>query len=107
MFHYRCNMKSEYSLHGIRFEWDSRKSESNLLKHRIPFEKACEVFFDPFLRMIESEIHYGQIRETIIGMTINWRLLYVVYTMLDDDDIFRIISARPVTKYERKQYEEQ
>jgi uncharacterized DUF497 family protein len=99
-------MKIEYSLHGIVFEWDSIKSQANLQKHRISFENACEVFFDPFLRMMEPEVHNGQIREAIIGMTINWRLLYVVYTILIED-IFRIISARPVTKRERMQYEEQ
>ena len=38
--------------------------------------------------------------------TMNWRLLYVVYTMFKDD-IFRIISARPITRNERQQYEEQ
>jgi uncharacterized DUF497 family protein len=54
-------MKFEYSLHGIRFEWDSNKSETNLRKHGIAFENACEVFFDPFLRMMEPEIHNGQI----------------------------------------------
>jgi uncharacterized DUF497 family protein len=99
-------MKIDYSLHGILFEWDSNKSETNLRKHSIAFENACEVFFDPFLRMLETEIHNGQIREAIVGMTMNWRLLYAIYTMLNDD-IFRIISARPVTRHERQQYEEQ
>ena len=99
-------MKVGYSLHDIRFEWDSNKAESNLRKHGIAFESACEVFFDPFLRMLEPEIHSGQIREAIVGMTMNWRLLYVIYTM-SEDDIFRIISARPVTRHERQQYEEQ
>ena len=106
MFSYCYIMKIEYSLHGIRFEWDSNKSETNLRKHGIAFENACEVFFDPFLRMMEPEIHNGQIREAIVGMTMNWRLLYVIYTMLKDD-IFRIISTRPVTRHERQQYEEQ
>ena len=55
---------------------------------------------------MEPEIHNGQIRETIVGMTVTWRLLYVVYIM-PRDDIFRVISARPVTKHERQQYEEQ
>ena len=55
---------------------------------------------------MEPEFHNGEIREAIIGMTINWRLFYVVYTILKDD-VFRIISARPVTKHERQQYEEQ
>jgi uncharacterized DUF497 family protein len=48
-------MKLEYSLHGILFEWDSNKSETNLHKHGIAFENACEVFFDPFLRMMEPD----------------------------------------------------
>ena len=100
------NLKIEYSLHGIRFDWDSNKTETNLRKHGIAFENACEVFFDPFLRMMEQEIHNGQMREAVVGMTVNWRLLYVIYTMLKED-IFRIISARPVTRHERQQYEEQ
>jgi uncharacterized protein len=99
-------MKIEYSLHGIQFEWDRKKAETNLHKHHIDFENACEVFFDPFLKVMDQEIHNGQIREAIVGMTINWRLLYVVYSMLEDD-ILRIISARAVTKQERKKYEEQ
>ena len=104
MFYYRYIIKIEHFLHGIRFEWDRRKSESNLKKHRILFENACEVFFDPFLHTMEPEIQNGERREAIIGMTLNWRLLYVAYTMLDND-VLRIISARPVTKQERKQYE--
>jgi hypothetical protein len=106
MLPYYFIMEIEYSLHGILFEWDSNKFETNLQKHGIAFEDAREVFFDPFLRMMEPEIYNGQIRETIVGMTRNWRLIYVVYTILKGD-IFRIISARPVTKHERKEYEDQ
>jgi len=46
-----------------------------------------------------------EFREAIIGMTVAWKLLYVVYTMRKEDRI-RMISARPVTKGERKKYEE-
>ena len=99
-------MKIDYQLHGIQFEWESEKATTNLHKHGIAFETACEVFFDPFLRMIEPENLDGQIREAIIGLTMNWKLIYVAYTMRKGD-IFRIISARSVTKYERRLYEEQ
>ena len=78
-FPYCYILKFEFSLHGIRLEWDSNKSEANLRKHGIAFENACEEFFDPFLRMMEPEIHNGQIREAIVGMAMNWRLLYVKY----------------------------
>ena len=99
-------MRIDYELHGIQFEWESEKATTNLHKHGIAFETACEVFFDPFLRMIEPENLDGQIREAIIGLTMNWKLIYVAYTMRKGD-IFRIISARSVTRYERRLYEEQ
>ena len=99
-------MKIDCELHGIQFEWESEKAATNLHKHGIAFETACEVFFDPFLRMIEPENLDGQIREAIIGLTMNWKLIYVAYTMRKGD-IFRIISARSVTRYERRLYEEQ
>ena len=99
-------MRIDYHLHGIQFEWESEKASTNLRKHDIAFETACEVFFDPFLRMLDPENLDGQIREVIIGLTMNWKLIYVVYTMRKGD-IFRIISARSVTKYERRLYEEQ
>ncbi|MCP4105440.1 MAG: hypothetical protein GY749_07880 [Desulfobacteraceae bacterium] len=69
------------------------------------FETACEAFLDPFVKMGDEEYIEDEIRDTIIGMTINWQLLYVVFTMRDED-IIRIISARPVTKHERRYYEE-
>jgi len=99
-------MRIAYQLHGIRFEWESEKATTNLRKHGIAFETACEVFFDPFLRMLDPENLDGQIREAIIGLTMNWKLIYVAYTMRKGD-IFRIISARSVTRYERRLYEEQ
>ena len=74
-------MRIDYQLHGIRFEWESEKATTNLRKHGIAFETACEVFFDPFLRMLDPENFDGQIREAIIGLTMNWKLIYVVYTI--------------------------
>ena len=98
-------MKVTYTLHNVAFEWDSRKAEENFLKHRISFETACESFFDPFVLWLEEEVVEGEVRETIIGMTAEWRLLYIVYVMRHDT--IRLISARKVTKAERKRYENQ
>jgi len=71
----------DYSLHEICFEWDAQKAARNIRKHGVTFENACEVFFDPFVRMMDPEYHNGQIREAIVGLTMNWKLLYVVYTI--------------------------
>jgi len=97
-------MKVSNTLHGIQFEWDSRKALSNLRKHKIDFENACEVFFDPFIRLVDVENYAGEVREAVIGMTVNWRLLFVVY--VERKDVLRIISARPATNSERTTYED-
>ncbi len=98
-------MNARYTLHNITFEWDGRKAAANFRKHEISFELACEAFFDPFVFYSDEDIIDGEVRETIIGLTSNWRLLYVVYVLRDD--IVRIISARLVTKEERERYENQ
>jgi uncharacterized DUF497 family protein len=93
----------KYSLHNIGFEWDRRKAASNLRKHEISFDLACEAFFDPFVCYLDDEVIHGELRESIIGFTTTWQLLCVVYVMRDDT--IRIVSARLVTKTERETYE--
>ena len=98
-------MLTEYEFQGIQFEWDSYKADTNFQKHGISFDTACEAFFDPFVQSADVEEVDEEFREAIIGMTVAWKLLYVVYTIRNEEK-FRIISARPVTKSGRKKYEE-
>jgi len=98
-------MLIEYTFQGIQFEWDRQKADINLQKLGISFETACEAFLDPFVQSIDVDEVDEELREAIIGMTISWKLLYVIYT-IRNEKIFRIISARSVTKIERKKYEE-
>lgn len=99
-------MKTEFELQGVCFEWHDSKANSNIQNHRIRFEEACEVFFDPFVKYLDSEVVESETRDKIIGMTENWQVLLVVYTGRGSD-IFRLISARRATSKERKQYEKQ
>lgn len=89
---------------GIRFVWDGGKAESNLRKHGVSFEEACEIFFDPFIQLLRSEVLGGEEREAAIGMTEGWSLLVVVYTFREE--AIRVISARPATSQERRCYED-
>ena len=98
-------MKIEYTLHNIHFEWDSQQASTNIHKHGITFETACEVFHDPFVQMVTEEVVDDEVREAVVGMTVDWRLVYVVYVFWKE--VVRIISARLVTKAERNRYEEQ
>jgi uncharacterized DUF497 family protein len=98
-------MNVSYTLHEIGFEWDSRKAAANLRKHKISFETACEVFFDPFLHVVDAGAVEGEPREAVIGMNVSWRMLYVVY--VEQKNVIRIISARLAEKSERELYENQ
>ena len=98
-------MNVTYVFQDIIFEWDSLKAASNRHKHSISFETACEVFFDPFLQPPDDDEEFvdGELREKIVGMTLDWQFLYVVYVM--QADRLRLISARPATAPEKKHYE--
>ncbi|HVF29053.1 MAG TPA: BrnT family toxin [Pyrinomonadaceae bacterium] len=98
-------MKITRAFQDINFEWDNKKAVSNLTKHSVSFESACEAFFDPFFVLTDAGIAEGEQREAVIGMTIGWRLLFVVHVVVDD--VVRIISARAATEHERKHYEDQ
>jgi len=96
-------MNVKYVLNNIVFEWDDHKAALNLRKHNLAFEMACEAFFDPFVCYLDDELIDGELRETIVGLSTRWQLLYVVYVLRADN--IRIISARFVTNTERATYE--
>lgn len=98
-------MNISYHFQGIEFEWDEEKAISNLNKHSISFETACEVFFDPFLHPVDERGNAGEIREAVIGLTMGWELLFVVYQ--ERETRIRLISARWATNQERQNYENQ
>ena len=88
-----------------QFDWDVKKAETNLKKHEVSFDEAKTVFLDDYARTFKDVEHsVGEIRELIIGYSNNNRLLIVIFTQRDD--LIRIISARKVTKNERKLYED-
>jgi uncharacterized DUF497 family protein len=92
-----------YVLGGVRFAWDYRKASANVRKHGVSFERAVEAFLDPLLRPQKPRVVDGEVREAIVGLTSDWRLLWVAY--FDTGDLIRIISARPATAHERTAYE--
>ena len=98
-------MNVEYWLNGICFEWVRKKAAANFRKHGVDFKTACEVFFDPFVCFVDSEVVGGEERERVIGMTVGWDLLVVAY--MDRGDSIRLISARSATRKERRAYENQ
>lgn len=96
-------MDFSYHFQGIDFEWNAEKASLNLKNHKVSFETACEVFFDPFLQVEDAGTVENEAREAVVGLTLSWKLLYVVYIMRDEK--LRIISARLATKEEKRNYE--
>ncbi|MBI5731037.1 MAG: BrnT family toxin [Ignavibacteriales bacterium] len=88
------------------FEWNREKERINFQKHGITFNEAKSVFYDPLARIFDDVIHsVSESREIIIGHSLNKELLLVVFVERKQN-LIRIISARPATKKERKDYEE-
>jgi len=90
---------------SLTLEWDATKASANLQKHRVSFEDAIAVFADPVARVFSDELHsQDEIRELIIGHGRNGQLLVVSFT--ERQSAVRLISARPATRLERRDYEE-
>jgi uncharacterized DUF497 family protein len=90
----------------VRFVWNPKKAASNSRKHGISFEEASTVFGD-YLAVTGADPDHsvGEQRWMTFGVSSRRRLLAVSHTE-EEEDIIRIISARPATPRERKLYEE-
>jgi len=90
----------------MRFEWDRAKAAGNIRKHGIRFDEAVTVFKDPLAFIFDDITHSEQEhREIIIGMSALRRMILVCFVERIED-VVRIISARPATRQEIKDYEE-
>jgi uncharacterized protein len=88
----------------VRFDWDEEKDKSNFVKHQVSFDEATSVFDDPlFLTFADPAHSLQEQRFIIMGESAKGRLLVVAYT--DRAGRTRLISARPITRKERKAYE--
>jgi len=88
----------------IEFTWDFQKAATNLKKHGVSFDEAKTVFEDMLAVIVDDVEHSrGELRSIIIGLSNRSRLLFVSH--VERTDKIRIISARPATKQEKKDYE--
>ena len=88
----------------MQFEWDRAKAEANLRKHRVSFDEAVTVFYDPLAATFDDPDHsVGERRLITVGLSSRGRLLVVAHVELGRS--IRIISARLATARERKRHE--
>ena len=90
---------------SMLFEWDEDKAESNLRKHRVPFDEAQTVFLDDLSITVPDADHsQTEVRFRIVGMSDKKRVLVVSFT--ERGERIRLISARKARRSEIKDYEE-
>lgn len=90
----------------MKFEWDPKKAFSNLQKHKVSFEEAMTVFYDPLSATFDDPDHsVGEQRLITVGYSSRGCLLVVSHT--ERGKSVRIISARLATTQERKRHESQ
>lgn len=85
------------------FDWDKANIDKNLVKHKVDFREAEEIFFNKPVKFYLDKLHSQiEVRYTALGITNRKRRLIISYTIRKNK--IRIISARDQSKKERRLY---
>ena len=86
------------------FEWDEGNVHKNWESHRVSPHEAEQVFFNHPLIVAHDVKHSGtEPRYFVLGQTDDDRALFVAFTVRGDR--IRAISARDMSRQERKVYQ--
>ncbi|MEN8155682.1 MAG: BrnT family toxin [Bacteroidota bacterium] len=89
----------------IGFDWDEGNSEKNWILHQVSRNECEQVFFNAPIAVADDLFHsQSEKRWFILGKTDSDRLLFLVFTIRKN--LIRIISARDMSKKERRFYNE-
>lgn len=95
---------------AFQFEWDEKKTDSNIRKHGVSFEQACTVFRDPrVLTVADLEHSEAEERWFSVGCASNGAIVAIVYIWSESDFgsiQVRLISARGATRVKISYYRE-
>ena len=76
----------------IQFEWNPEKAKQNYKKHKVNFEEATTVFYDPLSATFDDPDHsVSELRLITVGFSSQGRLIVVSHTKRKKN--IRIISA--------------
>ena len=88
------------------FDWDESNKTKNADNHDVLPSEAEQVFVNQPLIIGEDEEHSRQEeRWFAYGITATGRLLFVVFTLRNENTLIRVISARDMTVKEKRNYE--
>ena len=87
----------------MNFDWDENKRAENIRKHGIDFLDAALIFENDTITWIDDREDYLEERLIALGR-LELMVLRVTYTLRDDDETVRIISAQRASKKDEKRY---
>ena len=89
------------------FDWDDGNSRKSADKHDVSQAEAESIFFNDPLIVGEDPGHSGEEpRFHALGKTTEERPLHVTFTLRSDRTLIRVISARDMSRKERRFYEQ-
>ena len=87
----------------VGYEWDEAKAAANLAKHGISFTAAARALEDPRkVEIIDDRFEYGE--ERVQSLCIHQEAVLFVVTVMADEGVCRIISARKANRHEQERY---
>jgi len=89
----------------LLFEWDQRKSKSNVKKHGVSFEEAQTAFYDEQAIIFDDPDHSKEEdRFILLGTNHKLNILVVCHCYREKETKIRIVSARKAKKEEEQFY---
>jgi uncharacterized DUF497 family protein len=86
------------------FEWDEGNAQKNVSKHGVTNAQCEELFLNAPLIVLADESHSGhEPRFKALGHSNDGLTLFVAFTVRRT--LIRVISARPMSRQERRIYE--
>lgn len=86
------------------FNWDENNINKNWDKHNVTPNESEQIFFNkPLLIACDEKHSINEIRYYALGKTDSERLLFIAFTIRNK--LIRVISARDMSRKERRMYE--
>lgn len=90
----------------IGFQWDNGNARKNE-RHGVSMAESEQVFFNwPLLILVDAKHSAAETRFHALGKSNDGRRLHIAFTLRDDGQYLRVISARDMHRKERLIYEQ-
>lgn len=88
----------------ITFDWDKGNAEKNFKKHRLTIQEIEQAFKSEYTFIFEDKKHSQKEKRYGMFTEVSEDKQFSIVFMIRKDKI-RIITARPMSKRERREYE--